>query len=81
MITIYDASLRAVNRSQNLRGILDYTRTHTVDRLDLWPKNDKCQVGITWANGSSTCFDFASFTVCKRFFESRKQFGAPVIHN
>jgi hypothetical protein len=80
MITIRDIDFNVVNTSRNLRGILEYTRAHGVERVDIWPGKDKgAQFGITWNNGASTMSDFASATVCQQFFAKRARFAPWVI--
>jgi len=83
MITIYDANMRAVARSRNLRGILTYSRKCTVQRVDIWPaKNGAAQCGIEWVDGATTITDFASFDVCQQWFMSRPKFSWAVrIHD
>ena len=82
MIKICDKDLRCVSNSKNLLGIIEYTRAHAVERVDIWPRKDgEALVGIAWENGSTTTVDFASFVVAKEFFKSRRRFGHPIIHN
>ena len=82
MITIRDSDFCIVSTSRNLRGIIDYSRTHTVKRVDIWPHaSGTAQLGITWSNDSSAITDFQSFTVCKQWCASRRRFPAAVIHS
>lgn len=79
MIRILDRDMRTVSYSQNLRGILAYSGKNTVERVDIWPRaNGNSTVGIAWENGSTAIFDFASFTVCKSFFEKRARFNSNI---
>lgn len=71
MVKIYDKDLRTVSTSRNLRGILEYTRKNTVERVDIWPNKSGAQFGITWSNGSSCISEFADATVCAQFFRHR----------
>jgi hypothetical protein len=59
--------MRVVSRSRNLRGILEYSRTHFVARIDLYKHDLEGQLGITWANGSTVITSFASFDVMQRW--------------
>ena len=69
---IHDAGLRVVKKSQNLRGILDYSRAHTVEGVDLY--ESARLLGVTWTNGASTVVRFADAKVMRRWAEARKCF-------
>lgn len=73
---IYDADLRVVKKSKNLRGILDYSRTHTVERVDVY--QSARLLGVTWTNGASTVVQFADAKVMRRWAEARKCFKGAV---
>ena len=79
MVKIYDKDLRTISTSRNLRGILEYTRKNTIDRVDIWPTESGAQFGITWLNGSFCISDFADAMVCKAFFAKRKTFNHNII--
>lgn len=83
-VVIRDAAFNVVSKTKNLRGILDYSRTHRVDRIDFWEEGVKGtgQLGITWVNGSSTITDFADAGVMRRWVRGRRVFAAitPVEH-
>ena len=82
MITIRDRDFRIVSSSRNLRGIIDYSRRHIVERVDIWPHaSGTAQLGITWTNGASVITDFQSSTVCEQWCASRRRFPAAVIHS
>lgn len=66
MIIIRDKAGRAVSRSKNLRGILDYSRKNEVERVDLYPGP---QLGIAWKNGASMLADFADATVMRAWVD------------
>lgn len=75
MITIYDRDLKAVRRSRNLRGIIEYPSS--VERVDVWTS----QLGVTWTDGSSTIIDFADHGVLLDWIKARRMFrGVPIIH-
>lgn len=81
MIKIHDINMRTVSTSRNLRGILEYTRKNTVERVDIWPNSNGAQVGIAWHNGSTCITDFADATVCAQFFRHRiARFPNVIIH-
>lgn len=69
---IRDADFRVVKKSQNLRGILDYSRDHAVERVDLY--DSERLLGVTWTNGASTVVRFADAKVLRRWAEARKCF-------
>lgn len=71
MIIIRDKDMNVVSRSNNLRGILDYSRKNEVERVDIWPNDNGAQFGISWVNGSSCIDDFASAKLCAQFFRHR----------
>jgi len=75
---IRDAGLRVVKKSQNLRGILDYSRAHTVERVDLYGSSRL--LGVTWTNGASTVVRFADAKVMRRWVEARKCFKGATIN-
>ena len=81
-ITIRDKDFRVVARSHNLRGILDYSRDHPVERVDLFPAtngNPAGTLGVTWTNGATTVADFASYSVMKKWVKARRCFrGAQI---
>lgn len=82
MVIIRDTDGCIVSRSKNLRGILDYSRRHIVERVDIWPHvSGTAQLGVTWINGASVITDFQSFTVCRQWCTSRRRFPAAVIHS
>jgi hypothetical protein len=80
-VTIRDRDMRIVSTSRNLRGILGFSRTHVVERIDIWPgAAGGAQLGITWMDGASCITDFASFTLCKDWVSRRRVFfGAQVV--
>jgi len=69
---IRDADFRPVKRSSSLRGILDYSRDHAVERVELY--ESALLLGVTWANGASTLVSFADAKVMRRWAEARKCF-------
>lgn len=71
MVIIRDKDMKVVSRSNNLRGILDYSRRNTVERVDIWPNPNGAQFGIAWTDGSSCIDDFADAKVCAQFFRHR----------
>jgi hypothetical protein len=82
MVTIRDNSFNIVQRSKNLRGILERTRRIAVDRVDVWPDKagDTAQLGVTWVDGSSCVTDFASFKLCKQWCRARRAFPHAKVH-
>jgi hypothetical protein len=73
-VIIRDADFKPVRTSRNLRGILIHSNLHAVDRVDIWPKRDSAQLGVTWVDGSSCITDFADPRVCKDWVASRRAF-------
>ena len=69
---IRDVDSRPVKRSSSLRGIIDYSRNHAVERVDLY--DSARLLGVTWANGASTVVPFADAKVLRRWAEARKCF-------
>lgn len=64
-----------VAHSQNLRGILDYTRRPgiTIERADLFGPNKQGggTLGVTWSDGATTLVDFADFDVMRDWVGTR----------
>lgn len=80
-VVIRDADFKIVSRSRNLRGILDYSRKHLVERVDIWQgAAGGAQLGIVWLSGASVITDFACFEVCKSWCAARRNFPEPCIH-
>lgn len=77
-LTIYSPSGRAVRTAKNLRGILDYSRGTTVQRVDLFrprPGRTDGLLGVLWADGAFTTARFESFTVMAQWVKARKCFA------
>lgn len=73
-IKIYDKSLKLVSYSRNLRGILQYSRQHLTNRIDLYKGSNGWsggQFGIEWENGSTSICDFADFSIMQAFAKKR----------
>ena len=74
-VVIRDSAGRPVKRSENLRGILDYTnqRGVWVERLDLFGPNKQGggTLGVTWNTGATTLADFADFSVMEDWVKQR----------
>ena len=80
-VVIRDVDFKPVRASRNLRGIMEYTRKHAVQRVDIWPgKDGGAQLGIAWLDGASCITDFASAHVCKQWCAARRAFPAATIH-
>jgi hypothetical protein len=81
-VLIRDADFRVVRTSRNLRGIIGYSRTHAVERVDIYPSSHDCsaQLGIAWADGATCITDFASFEICKNWCAARRAFPKATIH-
>lgn len=80
-VVIRDIDFQVASRSRNLRGILEYSRRHPVERVDIWEaRGGAAQLGIAWSNGSTCVTDFASFEVCKRWCAARRNFPPARIH-
>lgn len=76
MIKIRDFYGSVVARSQNLRGILDYSRDNALERLDVFGPNKQGggTLGVTWANGATCLADFADHGVLVRWVKARRVF-------
>jgi len=87
-IVIRDSAGRAIKRSENLRGILDYTRQRSVwvERIDLFGPNKQGggTAGFTWNTGATALADFQDFSVMEDWVKARAKgkralWGANVI--
>lgn len=77
---IRDADFRIVKRSHNLRGILEYSRSHAVERVDLY--SSARLFGVAWMDGATTLVQFADANVMRQWAETRKCFkGAEFKHH
>lgn len=72
-VIIRNAEFRIVAQSRNLRGIIDYSRSHAIERIDLYKGP---QLGISWVDGASCITDFADVTVMHKWIERFK--GVPI---
>ena len=74
-VVIRDAEFYVVSTTKNLRGIIEYSRRHRVERVDIWPgKDGGAQLGITWSDDASTITDFVDSTVCREWCAKRRNF-------
>lgn len=71
MIIIRNSSGDVVQRSRNLRGIVDRARKVGVCRVDAWYDRKKRtgQLGVTFADDSYTITSFASDTVLESYIQ------------
>lgn len=79
---IRDRDMRVVRRTRNLRAILEHSRDHAVERLDVYPgPHGTGQLGVAWADGSTTIVDFASINVLREWIARRRCFKHASVHN
>jgi len=72
---------KVVKRSANLRGVLDYARTHGVHAVYVDPNNrskpesDGAWVVFIFDNGAHCTTEWASFTVACQWIMARRSWG------
>lgn len=74
MVIIYDSKGKPVSRSKNLRGILEYSRKHSVAKIRLvrHTEGGGGTLLLRWRNGSLVSAPFADWSVLNSWVHARK---------
>ena len=80
-VQIYDVNGKVIQKSRNLRGILDYSRKNVPDLIvvnKVSGTSGEANVDFHWSNGSYAAVSFASFDVAKSWVKRRALSGARI---
>ena len=86
MVTIHDSDNKAIRKSRNLRGLLDYAREHSICRLSIYERNEETETSayiyVGFTNGAWCCVNFADYRVLRMWVSARRVLrGAPLTVN
>ena len=71
---------RIVRKSKNLRGILDYSRSCSVVRVELTKlPDDAGSMLVIFHNGATSRANFASFSIMQRWVDSRRSWNCEIV--